>query len=576
MAEGDLPDLVQLKAQLEALLGGTSKDVGKLISDINQYQREIQRVVGDTTKTISTEVKEQFRIYSRELSDRRQLIERTYQFAVGRAKWETTKLKTERVERLRGAKEAHKLGILDEEEYKNAKLLIARDYHNKTQKAENERSLAGAQMFAAVFNTIKQAPFTKAISDAYTAQSQATLLLRGAGVDVGRRATRDMSTQAFAGFSGILDTAEAMEKFGKIAATAPEVLEDVSKGMAGLIGNLARFGFTLDESIELLMRSSRSLTFSQYDLTNLTLGASIAQKGMGLHTKETTELMLSMAEALRGVGADSDVATSLVLSFSKGMKALGQVVSVEEKKALAQKMSGMGAMPFQNVMGLMAFNRGISPEALTQEDLDKFDPFKEAKITLQKIADRTGDSALNTMAVTQAVGQLFNINTSSVKELTMLRGILEDESKTLEEQKAEIEALGDPQKLAAQGIKELRRTIDPIIQMEKHTRNIQMAVSPLAGILGNLASAGGVAGVLTQGGLTAAAIGMHPGTRRMLRGMGGAQLRKIGARGALRKMGTMVGMALGGPMGWSIAAAGTAYIMYDAYQSYNAITELSQ
>jgi len=424
--------------------------------------------------------------------------------------------------------------------------------------------LATIDVFMGSYRTMIADPTIRFSSDLAATTTQLQTALRGAGAPGMGAGTGIVSGGGFFGGipGGVMDPLERMRLLGEVAMQAPPALENTTKEITNMIGTMARFGLQTQDSVKLLIQATRELNLPAAELSEIYRVSASLQKELGLHTSEATKLVLDMSKALRGVGADTDVAVEILSRFSRDITILGQQTTAVEIAEMASRIAGgLGKMPLDRALGLAQFATGTPIQGMSEMQFEKFldQPFKAAQQIFGRITSQVGGSFGEQSAATMKIAELLGIQASTPKEVLLLREVMTNVHLTEQDMRDKLAALGDPQKIAAQGIKDLTAMVDPIKRIENYTKLMsQVIAGPLAAFanagIGQFATAAaGTAlgiGQLAATGLTAAA------AARQLGAIGASGM----ARTALRA--TPYGLALlgGGLLIQGVSSLGDWYI----------------
>ena len=284
-----------------------------------------------------------------------------------------------------------------------------------------------------------------------------------------------LSSQMFGGISSsIMAPDEKMSALLKVLKEAPLVAGETTASMTTLIGTLANFGLSVDESMDMVIKASRNNAMGAKDVAQVYRAANVISRDLGLSTRETANELIDMTTALRKVGGNSSTAQGILNVFNKDITAMGQSLSAVEKMGFAKDFAkGMGGMSLATAAGLKQFTSGQSIQSMNPEDLSGKNLIRIAKDTFDKIQANIGQSPMEKLLATSAMGsKLFGINAQSPQAAEAFYKIMSsgDFNKDME---TKLDLLSDPAGVTARGIDALQATINPLISIDNNTKWIQ-------------------------------------------------------------------------------------------------------
>lgn len=362
-----------------------------------------------------------------------------------------------------------------------------------------QRWQAWADFFKQISNTIDISFQGQLLA----AKGQAAALSRGAAGQFGTGLTQTgaggAAAQLFSGIpTGVMGPIERVKAFSDILEKAPRLAGAGADSMRTFFGTMGYFGSSVDESLGLLIKSSRELRLGPEEMAKVQLQAGTISKALGLSAKETNVELLNMTSVLRQAGGNSQLAAQILNVFSKDVKVLGQELSSIEKMNLAKMFSGISSLPIDKVLGLTMYANTKALQDVTEEDLSNGEIFKTATAVWQDISSSVGSSYGEQLAATQKIGQLLGVNVNSARDVAALQKIME-RSLTGDEFMKEVETLADPTRATAKGIESLKQMIDPLKAIENHTKAILATVNPIVGLFQGFVGAAGAAKLLPGG-----------------------------------------------------------------------------
>jgi len=421
---------------------------------------------------------------------------------------------------------------------------------NRERDVALSRALITESPFAkggALLGEIEKNPIIGLASQLEAASAKLSAAVGGGGMGPGMATSRLLGGVP----AGAMDPVERMQLLTDVAFKAPTAFKNTEEGMTTLIGTLANFGLQTKDSIDILITATRNLNLDTGGLTKAYNEASILSQQTGMHTKEVGDHLLNMGKSLRGVGADLGEATNIMAAFSRDITILGQSTTQVEIAQMAERIAtGLGQMPMDKALGIMSFATGMPVTSIGEKDFGKFfdKPFESARRVFDQITSTLpGDFATQSMAA-QKVSELLGINATTPKEVLLLRNVMENSALTEQGMHDKLAELGDPQKRTAAGIEKLTNMIEPLKQIENHTKNImQIVAGPLAGALGTWM--GRDVGTMAAG-------AVHAGTAITQLALA------LGAGSAIRAGGAALLATAGPPIAFAGAFAAGGYATY--------------
>lgn len=298
------------------------------------------------------------------------------------------------------------------------------------------------------------------------------------GANVGGSPDQLMS-RMFGGIpTGVMGPAEKMTELMSVLREAPKVAGESTASMDTLVGTLANFGLTVEESIAVISKASRESAMTAKDVAQTYMAANIISRGLGLSTDETAKAILEMTPAMRHFGGDAKTAQLILNNFSQDITAMGQKLSAVEMKRMAQSFAqGMGGMTLATAAGLQQFVQGTPIQSIRpSEDFTGPRLLELAKDTFDKIQAQVGGSEMEKYLATVATGQkLFGVNAATPQQAEQLYKIMSsgEWSKGIEE---ELKMM-DPRKVQEEGLRKLTAMVGPLDRIAKATEGMQDALT---------------------------------------------------------------------------------------------------
>ena len=167
-----------------------------------------------------------------------------------------------------------------------------------------------------------------------------------------------MPTTMFAGMpAGLIGPIEKMQLMAKVFTQAPRLINETAESTQKFVGFMGNLGFTVDQSMEMLIEAQRNLGFTSSDLVDTFSLASGINKKYGVSVGEAADLSLKMVSSLRMMGMGTRDAIAIINTIPTITK-LG-IVSPQEMQGYATAISSfIGGMGPSQLGGIMMYLRG--------------------------------------------------------------------------------------------------------------------------------------------------------------------------------------------------------------------------
>jgi len=314
----------------------------------------------------------------------------------------------------------------------------------------------------------------------------------------------------FGATGSAMNPLERMSAFNKILEEAPRAANQSTASMKNMIGTMAYFGASTDKMVASLIKGSREAGMTANDIAKVYSFSSISAKELGLSTMETGDNLLELTHIFRQVGGGVNQAAAVLSMFSHNIHALGINLQGVEKLELASKfVQGISSLPFDKMAGLTMYNTGKPLQAITEQDMSS--PLKTAMATFQRISSQIGPGFVNQGAAVEKTAELLGMHLNALQTVSLQKILREGGTAN---EKA-FEKLADPTKYMAEGIDNLKESMEPLKSIDNNIKNIQgmmssmlswgSAITGVIPALTGLRILGGAAGI--SGGLGTVAAG---------------------------------------------------------------------